>query len=120
MQQKLTPQIIEAAIRGYEAQQTELQREIDSLRSMLDGRPTSSAATPSDSGQGKRKRFSLASRRKMAAAQKARWAKLKGSEPTEAVSAKPKRKLSASAKKRIGAAVRKRWALKKAAAKKAA
>jgi nucleoid-associated protein YgaU len=47
---------------------------------------------------------SAASRRKMAQAQKARWARAKGQ------AAKPKRTISAAGKKRIAAAQRARWA----------
>jgi hypothetical protein len=48
----------------------------------------------------------------MAAAQKARWQKLKqGSEPTQTESANPKkRKLSAASRKAISIAAKKRWA----------
>jgi hypothetical protein len=52
---------------------------------------------------------SAASRRKMALAQKARWAKAKGLAP------KPKRTISAAGRKRIAAAQRARWAKLKAA-----
>jgi hypothetical protein len=58
--------------------------------------------------------ISAASRRKMAQAQKARWAKAKGHAP------KPKRTMSASARRKIAAAQRARWAKLKAQAKKAA
>jgi hypothetical protein len=56
---------------------------------------------------------SAASRRKMALAQKARWAKVNGH------AQKPKRTMSASARRKIAAAQRARWA-KFRAAKKAA
>ena len=65
---------------------------------------------------------SAASRRKMALAQKARWARAgKESEPTKAVtgSAPAKRTMSASARRKIAAAQRKRWAKVRAAKKKA-
>jgi hypothetical protein len=52
--------------------------------------------------------ISAASRRKMARAQKARWAKVKGH------AAKPKRTISAAGRKRIAAAQRARWAKLKA------
>jgi hypothetical protein len=52
--------------------------------------------------------ISAASRRKMAQAQKARWAKVKGHAP------KPKRAISAAGRKRIAAAQRARWAKLKA------
>ncbi len=58
--------------------------------------------------------ISAASRRKMAQAQKARWAKVKG----HAVSVKPKRTMSASARRKIAAAQRARWAKLRAAKKK--
>jgi len=52
--------------------------------------------------------ISAASRRKMALAQKARWAKAKGRAP------KPKRTISAAGRRRIAAAQRARWAKLKA------
>lgn len=61
-------------------------------------------------------------RRRMAEAQKARWAKIKGkAEPPspEPVATKAKRQISAEGMKRIIAATKKRWRLR-AAAKKAA
>ena len=69
--------------------------------------------------------ISAASRRKMALAQKARWAKARnGSQPAKAVTgsapAKPTRTISAAGKKRIAAAARARWAKFRAAKKKAA
>jgi len=84
---------------------------------MLDGGSKEIAITPSDSGQGKRKKFSLASRKKMAAAQRARYAKLRGdSEPAQAESVKPKkRKMSAAGRRAISIATKKRWAAIKAA-----
>ena len=59
--------------------------------------------------------MSAAGRRRIAAAQRARWAKVKG----QAAAPKPKRHISAAGKKRIAAAARARWA-KIRAAKKAA
>jgi peptidoglycan hydrolase CwlO-like protein len=122
MPQKLTPEIIAAAIAGFEFQKTQLDHQIAELRSMLDGNSRTSAATQSETGKGKRKRFSLASRRKMAAAQKARWKKIKQtSEPSQAASSKPakrkRRKMSAAGKAAIAAAVKKRWAAIRAAKK---
>jgi len=58
----------------------------------------------------KRRTFSAATRLKMAAAQRARWAKAK---PTQAM--KPaRRRMSRAARKRIAAAQRARWAKVKA------
>jgi hypothetical protein len=119
--QKLTPEIISAAINGFESQKRRIDEQIAELRTMLpDGSPP--AATP-EATPGKRKKFSAAARRKMALAQKARWAKIKGeaeaAAPTPAQAPKPKRKLSAAGRKAIIAATKKMWAAKRAAAKKA-
>jgi hypothetical protein len=119
--QKLTPEIISAAINGFESQKRRIDEQIAELRTMLpDGSPP--AATP-EATPGKRKKFSAAARRKMALAQNARWAKIKGeaeaAAPTPAQAPKPKRKLSAAGRKAIIAATKKMWAAKRAAAKKA-
>ena len=115
---KLTPEIMIAAIAGYEAQKNQIDSRIAELRSMLDGGSTGPAVTPSETGKRKR-RFSAASRRKMAAAQKARWQKLKqGSEPTQTEAAKPKkRRMSAAGRRAISLAAKKRWRVIKAAKK---
>ena len=66
----------------------------------------------------KRKRYkmSAAGRAKIAAAQKARWAKAKGKTTKQAL---PKsRKMSAAARARISASAKARWAKAKAAGKK--
>jgi hypothetical protein len=64
--------------------------------------------------------MSAAGRRRIAAAQKKRWAALKAHAKIAAKPAAPKkRKMSAAARKRIGEATRKRWAaLRKAGGKK--
>ena len=110
MPQKLTPEIITAAIAGFESQKSQIDSKISELRSMLAGESTESSFTPV-TGKPRRK-FSAASRRKMAAAQQARWAGIKqGSEPMQPVSAKPKkRKMSAAGRKAISDATKKRWA----------
>jgi hypothetical protein len=58
--------------------------------------------------------ISAASRRKMARAQRARWAKANGQ------ASKPKRTISAAGRRRIAAAQRARWAKVRAGEKKAA
>jgi len=63
-----------------------------------------------------RRSLSAAARRKMAAAQKARWAKVRGqSGANKTNGSRPKRTLSAAARKKIAAAQRARWAKVKAA-----
>jgi hypothetical protein len=122
MPQTLTPQIILAAIAGFEAQKSQIDSQIADLRSMLDGHRTTQPTVQSETSKPRKKR-SAAIRRKMALAQRARYAKLKkGSEPTQAVAAVPKKRvMSASARKRIAAAQKARWAkIKKSTAKEAA
>jgi len=64
--------------------------------------------------------MSAAGRRRIAAAQRKRWAAVRKSQSQgKGVAAPKKRKLSAAARKRMGDATRKRWAaVRKAAAKK--
>jgi hypothetical protein len=117
MPQKLTNEIITAAIDGFEHQKTRLDDQIRELRAMLDGNPRPTDATP-EPPTGKRRKFSAAARRKMAMAQKARWAKIKGESEPQATTPEPvkrKRKMSAAGRAAISAATKKRWALKRAA-----
>jgi hypothetical protein len=121
MPTKLTPEILAAAIEGFEAQKKNIDAQIAELRQTLSGGPAETQATPEVPAR-KRKGFSAAVRRKMALAQKARWAKIRGeSEPSaparkEAEKApKAKRRIGAEGMKRIIAATKKRWRLAKAA-----
>jgi len=90
-----------------------LKEKIDALNKKLASILGGSAPAPAKAP--KKRRMSAAGRAKIAAAQKARWAKAKGVR-----SAKPakKRKMSAAAKARISAAAKARWAKAKAAGKK--
>ena len=119
MPTKLTPEIITAAIVGFESQKTHIDAKIAELRALLPGGSTQTAATPEPA----KRKVSTAARRKMALAQKARWAKIRGeSEPTQATAppTKPKRKLSAAAKANLVANLKKARAAKAAKAKSAA
>src|ERR1035441_6937585 len=104
MPQKLTAEIIVAAIEGFESQKRRIDSRIDELRQLLNADRAEAAAT---SGAPARKRkVSAAGRRRMAAAQKARWAKIKAeaepaSSPAAAKPEKQKRKLSAAGRKAI-------------------
>jgi hypothetical protein len=106
MPKTLTPQIALAAIAGLELQKTQIDSQIADLRSLLDGDRTESTATPSEAGTRKRKKFSLASRRKMAAAQKARWAGINKAKPSQSdtsEASKPRRKFSAATRRKMAA-----------------
>jgi hypothetical protein len=120
--QKFTPEIINAAILGFEEQKRHIDAQIAELRTMLDGGRTEPAATP-ETPTLKRRKFSAAARQRMKEAQQLRWGKIKGESepPSEQVTmqaAKPKRKLSKAGRAAIVAALKKRWAAKKAAAAK--
>ena len=123
MPQKLTDDLIEAAIEGYESQKVRIDQKIAELRSMRSGNHTGTAAEP-EAEPRKLSKFSAAARKRMALAQKARWAKIKGESTdqpaTTKTSAKPKRKMSAKARRAIGEATRKRWEAVRAAKKAAA
>jgi hypothetical protein len=81
--------------------------------SLILGAPTSvSAKAPK-----KRKKMSAAGRASVAAAQRARWAKIKGTKPAAKAPVK-RRKMSAAGRAKISAAAKKRWAKVKAAGKK--
>ena len=76
-------------------------------------------ATASVSAKAPKKRgMSAAGRAAVAAAQKARWAKIKSGKPAVKAPAKKKRTMSAAARAKIAAAAKARWAKAKAAGKK--
>src|ERR1035441_10450314 len=110
MPTKLTPEIITAAILGFEEQKRHIDTQIAGLRAMLTGTPTK-PATPAAS-KGKRRKMSAATRKRMGDAQRKRWAESKGysKSPSENGAPKPKRKMSAAGKAAIVAATKKRWA----------
>jgi hypothetical protein len=114
---KLSNEIIEAAIAGFQGQKKHIDIKIAELRAMLSGSPVStSTAEPT---KGPHRKISTAARKRMAAAQRKRWAAVKGQTATPAKkTSKPKHKLSAAGRAAIVAAMKKRWADKKAAAKK--
>jgi hypothetical protein len=112
MSTKLTPEIIDAAIAGFESQRQHIDSQIADLRAMLNGgRPDSVA--PSHRSQ--RRRVSATARKRMADGQRRRWAAAKGlSKAATTTSPKRKRRLSPAGRAAIVAALKKRWALKRA------
>ena len=76
MPTKLTPEIINAAIAGFEAQKTNIDAQIAELKATLDGGTKPTAGATPEAPTGKRK-ISAAVRRRMALGQQARWAKVK-------------------------------------------
>ena len=121
--QKLTPEIINAAIEGFESQKRRIDSQIAELRQLLS--PDSTNVTPAPDVPVRKRKISAAGRRRMAAAQQARWAKVRGekapaSSPAAPAQAKKKRELSEAGRQAIIEATKKRWALKQAAGKKVA
>ena len=116
MPTKLTPDIISAAILGFEEQKRQIDSRIIELKAMLSGGPVEAAARPL-APKRRRRKMSAAGRARIAEAQRKRWAESrKKSEPK--APAKSKRKLSPAGRAAIVAAAKKRWALKKAGAAK--
>ena len=112
---RLTPELIAAAVEGYESQKARIDSKIAELRAILSGGPVESAATP-EAPKRKRRKMSAAGRKAIAEAQRKRWAAAKKpTEPAPHEAAKPKRNLSEAGRKAIADATRKRWAAVKAA-----
>jgi len=123
MPTKLNNDILAAAIEGFEARKKHIDVQIAELRHLKNGGSSEPTATP-EPGR-KRRKLSAAGRKRIAEAQRKRWAASKKESGTSAKMAKPvakraKRKLSAEGRKRISEATKKRWALVRAAAAKAA
>jgi hypothetical protein len=109
---KLTNEIIQAAISGFEAQKQHIDAQIAELRAMQTS--SSNGSVPRQSTTNKR-RMSAAGRRAIAEGQRKRWAAERGGAAPK--SAKPERKLSPEGRAAIVAALKKRWAEKKAESK---
>lgn len=116
---KLNEELVHAAIDGFNSQKLRIDAQIAELRSMLDGGSAQSNGAPEATPR-KRRKMSAAARRRIAMAQKARWARAKGGSASSVPivkAAKKKRRISPEGLKRIIAATKKRWRLQKAAAK---
>ena len=117
MPQKLTAELINAAIAGFEQQQDRIEQQIADLRAMVPAGRVEAAITV-DGSPRKRRKMSAAGKRAIAEPQRKRSAALKGqSEGKTAAPAPAKRKsrLSPAGRAAIIAATKKRWALKRAA-----
>ena len=122
MSTKLNPEIIAPAIEGFENQRDRLDAQIGELRAMLNGRHTESASA--EPPKRKPRRISAASRKRIAEAQRKRWAATKQQSAPSLQIVTPeapqrKRRLSAVGRKRIIEATKLRWALKRAELEKA-
>ena len=108
-------ELMAAALIGLERQRSELEERMAELRQRLEG-GTGQAARKSaevDSGPAtpKKRTMSAAARKRIAAAQRKRWAEIKKAEAVPKPAPAPKkRRISAAGRKRIIAATKKRWA----------
>ena len=102
--------LLSMALVGYEREKAKIEATIADIRAQLGlrgpGRPKAlPAATEATAG---RRTLSASARRRIAEAQRKRWAALKGN--GKAATGKPKRRLSAAGRKAIIEATKKRWA----------
>jgi len=117
---KLNRTVIEAAIVGFEHQKTQIDSQIAELRSMLSGNGSARTAAAPEVPARKRRKLSAAARKRIAAAQKVRWAKQRGESVKPAPVPKAKRKLSAARRAALIANLKKARRAKAAKAKAAA
>ena len=119
-QQKLSPELLTAALQALEVQKQQIDSHIAQVRRMLGVLPRGPEAPPE--APKRRRRMSAAARKHIAEVQRKRWAEYRKQKTAAVKEAKqPRRKMSAAGRKSIAAATRKRWAewrKKKAAAKK--
>jgi hypothetical protein len=103
------------ALQELREKRSQAQKEVEKLDQIISGIESLNGFAVSHEPTQAKRIISAASRRKMALAQKARWAGVrKQSQPVVAaktsVSAPAKRTMSAASRKKIAAAVRARWA----------
>jgi hypothetical protein len=111
---KQDTEILEAALIGFQHKRDQIEQKIAELRSQIRGtpasRPAPAAAAPGASVP-KKRTMSAAARRRIAMAQKKRWAAYKAAQGTKAAAPKQKKRaISAEGRARIVAATKKRWA----------
>src|SRR3954451_17554976 len=113
----LTPEIIHAAIAGFEIQKQRMDEQIIELRAMLPGSPAKRSTTPvaTASGRKTKRKLSPAALQRMREGQQRRWAKVRGesAKPAAKAAKTSKRELSAVGKANIVSALKKRWTAKK-------
>ena len=108
-QQKLSPELLAAALQGLEVQKEQIDSQIAQVRRMLGVRTNGRAVPPEAPKRGRK--FSVAARKHIAAVQRKRWAEFRKQKAAAMKQAKqPRRKMSAAGRKRLAAATRKRWA----------
>jgi hypothetical protein len=114
---RIDDEILTMALIGFRSERSRLEGMIAELQSRLGGRKIAAAAgpaAPKNSGGG----MSEEGRKRIAEAQRKRWAALKKGKPSAAAAKAPRQKriLSAEGRKRIADATKKRWAAYRKAA----
>jgi hypothetical protein len=116
------PELLAAALVGYERQRSEIETKIAELRRQLRRRAEHNghgALAAEGAAPVQRRVLSAAARKRIAVAQRKRWAEYRKAEHPVAAkktsgvqkaAAKPMRHMSAAGRKRIAEAQRKRWA----------
>jgi hypothetical protein len=90
-----------------------LERRLSALFAGTGSRASSSTAISVTRSRGRRRPMSAATRAKLAAAARARWARQRGGSTLGSVTAGKRRKLSAAGRKRISDAMKARWAARR-------
>jgi len=118
---KIDSSILGAALIGYQNRRAEIDAKIAEIRRQIGGQTPQRSASAGPVGPPRKRVMSAAARKRIAAAQRKRWAEFKKAK--EAPAPVKKRRLSAAGRKRIIEATKKRWAevrAKKAATEKTA
>jgi hypothetical protein len=96
---KITRDILLAALAGFQLERQRIDAQIAEVEAMLDGSTKAPPLVPDAAPQKRKGKRSLAVRRRMAEAQKARWAKVKGAAQTVTNDGKTKAGKKSAAKK---------------------
>ena len=111
---KQDTQLLEAALIGFQQMRNQIEQKIAELQSQIEGTPVRTPRAPVAGSGANKRTMSPSARRRIAEAQRKRWAEYKAGNDTPAKSAKgeprKKRVLSAAGRARIIAATKKRWA----------
>jgi hypothetical protein len=109
-------ELLKAALLGYQVQSERIEATIADIQAQLGhrspGRHPKAATDGIEQASPKKRTMSASARRRIALAQKKRWAAYheQQAEPVKPASKRKKRKMSAEGKARIAAATKARWA----------
>lgn len=106
-------ELLEAALIGFQHRRDQVEEKIAELRSRIAGTasPKSGSVSGAGSSAPKKRTMSASARRRIALAQKKRWAAYKAEHGTKAAAPQVKKRvISAAGRARIVAATKKRWA----------